>query len=85
MTDETKPSVGAIDLDSIEVVPYTGREKYNWKAIKKAIEDGKAYILPDDAKKPSIVSGLSTLKLEARVTKLKDSETLVVVPKETPT
>jgi len=71
---------GAVSLKDVEVVTPTGREKYDWDAIEKAIANGQAYILPDDAKKNSIISGLKNHEINARVGTVKDTERLVVVP-----
>lgn len=77
---ETELETGATALDKIEVVVSEGREKYDWKAIAKAITSNRYYVLPDDAKKNSIISGLKSHEIPAKVGTVKDTERLVVVP-----
>jgi len=76
----SETEIGAVPLDQIKVIMPTGREKYNWKAIKKAITNGKAYRLPLDAKKNSVISGLKNNEINAKVGTIEGTEQLVVVP-----
>jgi len=71
---------GSVSLEDVEVVRPTGREKYDWVEIAKAIKSGQAYVLPDFAKKNSIISGLKNHEIDAVVGTVKDTDRLVVVP-----
>lgn len=80
--DETEvKETGAYDKTDIEYI-LPSRGKYDWDAIKTAIDEKKVYVLPEGTNRNTILTALRREEIKARVGTVKDSkpEQFVVVP-----
>jgi hypothetical protein len=71
---------GSVDLADIETETLTGRDKYNWDAVKVAINANKVYVFGMDAKKNSVLAGLRREEINAKLGKVKGSDQFVAIP-----
>lgn len=70
--------VGAVALDQIEFEIPIRKGKYDWEAVRTALDGGKAYVFPEDAKENSLYTGLRRLdkdhNVKGELRKLKGSD-----------